>query len=113
MNLEDSIPVGDSTLFNVFSIGKSLTATCVMQLWEKQLLGLDQNVNDFLPFQINSPWNDPDSISARMLMSHTSGINDWNFDNFITLGDPTITLGYFLENYLHYSLNGQVSLLFI
>jgi len=100
MNLEDSIPVNDSTLFNVFSIGKSLTATCVMQLRENQLLDLDENVNDFLPFQIDSPWNNPDSISARMLMSHTSAINDWNFNNFITIGDPTITLGNFLENYL-------------
>ena len=49
MNLEDSIPVNDSTLFNVISIGKSLTSACVMQLWDKQLLGLDQNINNFYP----------------------------------------------------------------
>ena len=76
MNLEDSIPVNDSTLFNVISIGKSLTSACVMQLWDKQLLGLDQNINNFLPFQIDNPYNDPDSVSARLLMFHSAGIND-------------------------------------
>ena len=42
MNLEDSIPVSDSTLFNIFSIGKSLTAACVMQLWDEGFLGSDR-----------------------------------------------------------------------
>ena len=116
MNLEDSIPVNDSTLFNVFSIGKSLTSACVMQLWDKQFLGLDQNINDFLPFQIENPWNDADSITARMLMSHSSSINDGNIYNFVTIGDPTISLDYFLENYLcpggeHYSNNNYYNAL--
>ena len=32
-------------------------------------------------------------------MSHSAGIKDLNFDNFITIGDPTMTLDYFVENY--------------
>jgi CubicO group peptidase (beta-lactamase class C family) len=100
MNLEDSIPVHDSTLFNVFSIGKVITSACVMQMWDKQLLGLNQNVNDFLPFQIVNPLNNADSITARMLMSHSSSLSDLNFTNYTGLGDPTISLEYFLENYL-------------
>jgi CubicO group peptidase (beta-lactamase class C family) len=100
MNLEDSIPVNDSTLFNVFSIGKSITAACVMQLWDKGLLGLDQNINDFLPFQIENPWNNSDSITARMLMSHSSTINNGSVSTYMTIGDPIISLNYFMENYL-------------
>jgi len=99
MNLVDSIPVSDSTLFNIFSIGKSLTAACVMQLWDEGFLGLDQSINDFLPFQIINPYNGADSITPRMLMSHSAGIRDENFDSYITIGDPTITLAYFVENY--------------
>jgi CubicO group peptidase (beta-lactamase class C family) len=99
MNLEDSIPVSDSTLFNIFSIGKSLTAASVMQLWDKGFLGLDQSINDFLPFQIINPYNGADSITPRMLMSHSAGIKDVYFDSFITIGDPAITLAYFVENY--------------
>ena len=100
MILEDSIPVHDSTLFNVFSIGKSLTTACIMQLWDKGFIGLDQNINDFIPFQVTNPHNGIDSITARMLMTHTSTINDWNFNNYVTLGDPTESLASFMENYL-------------
>jgi CubicO group peptidase (beta-lactamase class C family) len=100
MNLLNSIPVHDSTLFSVFSIGKSITAACVMQLWEDGLLGLDQNINDFLPFQIENPWNNADSITARMLMSHSSSINNGNIYNYVSVGDPTVELDFFLENFL-------------
>ena len=98
--LEDSLPVSDTTVFWVCSIGKSLTAACVLQLWEDGLIGLDENINNFLPFQIDNPSFDPDSITARMLMTHTSGIKDLDFYSHFTIGDPSETLGFFLENYL-------------
>lgn len=105
LNLEDSIPVNDSTLFNVFSIGKSLTAACAMQIWDDGLLGLDENVNGFLPFKIDNPYIEPDSITARMLMCHTAAISDYGIEDLILPGDPTISLGYYLENYL--SVGGE------
>jgi len=98
--LADSLEVTDTTLFNAFSIGKSLTAACVLQLWEDGLLGMDQDINSFLPFQIDNPHVANDSISARMLMSHTSSIIDYNFYNHVIVGDPTELLGSFLANYL-------------
>jgi CubicO group peptidase (beta-lactamase class C family) len=115
MNLEDSIPVHDSTLFNVFSIGKTVTTACAMQLWDEQLLGLEQNVNDIISFQITNPYNDIDSITPRMIMSHTSSIRDWLIENYIVLGDPTESLASFLENYLcpggtHYVINNYYNL---
>ena len=99
MNLEDSLPVHDSTLFNVFSIGKTVTTACVMQLWDEQLLGLEQNINDFIPFQVINPHNGLDSITPRMIMSHTSSIRDWMLNNYVVLGDPTESLAFFTENY--------------
>jgi CubicO group peptidase (beta-lactamase class C family) len=105
LNLPDSIPVNDSTLFNVFSIGKSLTAACAMQIWDDGLLGLDENVNGFLPFEIDNPYIEPDSITARMLMCHTAAISDYGIEDLILPGDPTISLGYYLENYL--SVGGE------
>lgn len=98
--LEDSLPVSDTTVFWACSIGKSLTAACVMQLWEDGLIDLDENINNFLPFQIDNPSLDPDSITARMLMTHTSGIRDLDFYSYFTIGDSPETLGFFLENYL-------------
>lgn len=98
--LEDSLVVSDTTVFGACSIGKSITAACVMQLWEDGLIDLDENINNFLPFQIDNPTFDPDSITARMLMTHTSGIRDFNLFGNLTIGDPLETLGFFLENYL-------------
>ncbi|MCB2220991.1 MAG: serine hydrolase [Bacteroidetes bacterium] len=98
--LEDSLPVSDTTLFTVCSVGKSITAACVLQLWDDGLLDLDENINNFLPFQIDNPNVENDSITARMLMIHTSSIVDYNPGAYISIGDPTVTLGYFCENYL-------------
>ncbi len=99
-NLESGLPVNDSTMFNAFSIGKSLTTSCVLQLWEEGSIQLDQDVNSLLPFQVNNPWVANDSLTARMLMSHTSSIVDWNMAAYQAIGDPTETLHSFLENYL-------------
>ncbi len=111
MNLEDSIPVHDSTLFNVFSIGKSVTAACAMQIWDDGLLGLDQNINDIVPFQIDNPYIANDSISVRMLMTHSASITDNNIEDLILPGDPTTTLEYYMENFLNpvgaYYYNGN------
>lgn len=98
--LEDSTMVTNNTLFNAFSIGKSITASCVFQLCEDQLLNLDENINNFLPFQIDNPYIQPDSITVRMLMSHSSSIVDFNMLSYVTVGDPTESLASFLENYL-------------
>lgn len=99
MNLEDSIPVNDSTLFNAFSIGKSLTAVCVMQQWENGNLDIDSNVNNYLPFDVINP-NHPDvNITSRMLLCHSSSISDLNLLNYGSIGDPTSSLAFFCENY--------------
>jgi len=108
--LEDSLPVSDTTLFNAFSIGKTITAVSVMQLWEDGLIELDDNVNNILPFQVDNPNFEPDSITPRFLMTHSSGIIDYNWLSYVTVGDPTMYLGDFLENYLssggsYYSAN--------
>jgi CubicO group peptidase (beta-lactamase class C family) len=101
MNLADSITVHDSTLFSVVSVGKAITAACIMQLWDQQVLGLDQNINDFMPFQIINPNNNADSISPRMLMCHSSSIKaEYNLWGPVTIGDPEESLESFLENYL-------------
>jgi len=98
--LEDSVPVSDTTMFNIFSIGKSFTASTVMQIWENGLIGLDDNVNNVVPFNIDNPWQDVDSITPRMLMTHTSSIRDYNLYNYMVVGDPTESMGDFYANFL-------------
>ncbi len=99
-DLEENKAVTDTTLFAVLSIGKSVTAASFMHMCEKGNMGLDQDVNDILPFNVQNPWVTQNTITPRMLMCHSSSLSDNNFDSFITIGDAGQELGYFLQNYL-------------
>ncbi len=99
-NIEESIEVTDSTLFMLASTSKTVTGVALMQLWEEGLFELDDDINDYLPFEVHNP-NFPDStITFRMLLTHTSSISD-NWDEMpYYAGDSPIQLGDYLENYL-------------
>ena len=99
-NIEDSIEVTDSTLFMLASTSKTVTGVALMQLWEKGLFDLDDDINNYLPFEVHNP-NFPDSvITFRMLLTHTSSINDnWSVMPYY-VGDSPIPLGQYLEDYL-------------
>ena len=75
-NLEQQIPVvADSTLFRVGSISKLFTATAIMQLVEKGLLNLDDEVNKYLQdFQLED--NYPQPVTIANLLTHTAGLDD-------------------------------------
>ena len=99
-NLGDSIPVTDTKFFNAMSNSKTITATCLMMEWEDDLISLDENVNGILPFQIDNPFQDPDFITPRQILTHSSCILDNNWLAYLSIGDPTIPLSTFLEDYL-------------
>ncbi len=90
------------TIFMIASISKTVMSVAVMQAVEDGLLGLDDDVNDVLPFPVRNPRHPDDPISLRMLMTHTSGIrDDWpTIIPFYSHGDSTIPLGMYLRRYL-------------
>ncbi|UCD04661.1 MAG: serine hydrolase [candidate division WOR-3 bacterium] len=102
-NIADSIPVADTTLFAQASISKTITATAIMQLYERGEFALSDDINDYLPFNVRNP-NHPDSvITFGNLLRHTSSIDDnWAIlDPLVTWGgDSPIPLDYFLQEYL-------------
>ena len=65
-----------SDLFRIASISKSFTATGLMQLVEKGTLSLDDDVSELIGFRIRNPKFPDTVITLRMLLSHTSSIND-------------------------------------
>lgn len=69
------VRVDSSTLFHWGSITKSLTAISVMQLRDRGKLTLDDHVVDYIPElrQVHDPYGAIDSITIRMLLSHTAG----------------------------------------
>jgi len=71
-NLEKNIPVvADKTLFRVASVSKLFTATAAMQLYERGLLDLNSDVNNYLPFRLDNPF--PEAVTPAQMMMHTDG----------------------------------------
>lgn len=72
-NLEQNIPVDvKQTLFRVASLSKLFTATAAMQLYERGMLDLDADVNQYLrQFQIQNPFRQP--VTPARIMTHTDG----------------------------------------
>jgi len=102
-DIDNNIEVTDSTLFKLASLSKPFVGTALMQLWENGLFELDEDINNYLPFQVRNPSHLNDSITFHMLLTHTSSINDnWLIlDSLITWGsDSPIPLDSFLTNYL-------------
>src|SRR5207237_9877351 len=68
------IPMTDTTLMNVGSVSKTVTATAIMQLWEAGRLDLDTDVNEYLPFVLANPRFPDSPISIRQLLTTRSSI---------------------------------------
>ncbi|MBT6174982.1 MAG: serine hydrolase [Flavobacteriales bacterium] len=100
-DIENNVPVTDYTAFLMASVSKLFMATAFMQLEEDGLIDLDEDINIYLPFDVFNPNYPNISITSRMLMTHTSSIaDDWSsMDTHYTIGDPTITLGDYMEMY--------------
>jgi len=81
---ERSLPVNDSTKFRIASISKLVMTTAMMKLYDKKLFKLDDDVSKYLGFTLRNP-NHPDRpITIRMLLSHTSSINDGSrYEDFL------------------------------
>jgi len=110
-DIETKEPFTPHTVMNIASISKTFVGVALMHLVEKGLIGLDDDVNNFLPFKVLNPHLPESIITPRHLMSHSSGIKD---DQKVYLpsyhygGDSPIPLGEFLADYLspdgtHYS----------
>lgn len=72
---EAHTPMSDQTVLNVASVAKPVTAWGVMALAEEERIQLDAPVNQYLKrLQITSDEYDVDKVTARRLLSHTSGL---------------------------------------
>ncbi len=72
-NVELSVPVTDSTVFEIGSISKQFVSAAVMLLVEDDMLELDDPIHQYLP-DLPSEWL---GVTVRHLLTHTSGIPDY------------------------------------
>ena len=75
-NNETKAPLSDTDIFRIASISKSFSATSIMQLMEAGKLSLDDDFSDLVGFKIRNPKFPDKVITLRMILSHTSSIND-------------------------------------
>ncbi|MFA5713442.1 MAG: serine hydrolase domain-containing protein [Bacteroidales bacterium] len=74
--LEKGGEISTEDLFRIASISKSFTTTALFTLIEEGKLSLDDRVSDLLGFEIKNPLFPQKEITLRMLLSHTSSLND-------------------------------------
>jgi CubicO group peptidase (beta-lactamase class C family) len=68
--------VNSDTLFRVASLSKMVTATALMQLYDQGKFGLDDDISQYLGYQIRNPRYPNVKITFRQLLTHTSSIVD-------------------------------------
>lgn len=100
-DVANTIPVSDTTVFLMASVSKVFTGTAAMQLYENNVINLDGDVNQYLPWMLQIPGYPNDTISFRQLMTHTSSIQDnWAaMVGYYGYPDPTITLDDCMQRY--------------
>ena len=83
-HVESETPLREKDLFRIASISKSFSATAMMQLVEEGKVSLDDDFSDLVGFKVRNPKYPGKVITLKMVLSHTSSINDsqgyFNFD---------------------------------
>jgi len=94
LNLETGVEATTDSVFQIGSVTKVWTATLVMRLVDEGLLDLDAPVAQHLPdFRVADP-DLSSSVTARHLLSHTSGIDG---DLFLDTGRGDDALARYVE----------------
>ena|ERR1051326_6937830 len=91
-NLELNVPVTANTLFEIGSITKQFTAEAVMMLEEDGKLSVDDPLMKYLP-EAPVSWS---HITLRHLLTHTSGLHDWEAANSLSFRRE-----YTIQEYIH------------
>jgi CubicO group peptidase (beta-lactamase class C family) len=92
-DIENNKPATIDTFYLMASISKTVTATALMQLYDQGLFDLDEDLNNYLPFNFGNPKYPDIPITFRMLLSHHSSLASDNTAQLCTSiipGDPDI-----------------------
>jgi CubicO group peptidase (beta-lactamase class C family) len=103
-NIENKTPATLETIYLLASVSKLVTSVAVLQLYERKVLDIDEDINNYLPFRVRNPKYPDKIITPRILLTHRSGLA-WPHDedpNFYTIyhNDSAPNLGEWLKNYI-------------
>ena len=100
-DLATKTPLGNDDIMRIASISKSFTATSLLQLVDKGVISLDDDVSDLIGFKIRNPHHPEVPITLKMVLSHTASIKDK--EDYFTLDhlNPAV-YGDCVESYFEY-----------
>ncbi len=78
-DLDNLVPANGSTVYNIGSVSKVITAVAVMQLVEQGRVALDDPIQKYAPA---FPEKSQGAITIRHVMTHTSGIRHYRGTDF-------------------------------
>jgi len=83
--IEDQTPMQDCHLQYLQSVAKTYMAVAILKLYEEGKIMLDAPIATYLPESISQKVTGADTITVKMLLNHTSGIPEYNFDpNYVS-----------------------------
>jgi CubicO group peptidase (beta-lactamase class C family) len=72
---DSAIKVKKDTIFDLASLTKpAATSLAIMGLVDKNIIGLDQSISEFLPLSLK---DEKKHITVRLLLSHSAGLPEW------------------------------------
>ncbi len=94
-------PVGEETIFAAASLSKPLFAYAVMQLVEEGKISLDKPLYQYLEYPDAAHDERYKQITARMVLSHSSGFPNWRNDKLDILFTPGNRFQYSGEGFVY------------
>lgn len=94
-NRETKEKVEIDDIYRIASISKSFSAAAIMQLVEEGKISLEDDVNDYLPFEVRNPRHPEIPITIKHFLTHTSSMRDngvmkyWVDDHYINPAKTT------------------------
>ena len=77
-DIVNELPINNTTRYRIASISKVVTAIGLLKLYEEGLFDLDEDVSDYIGFELRNPLFPEVAITFRHLLTHQSGIRDGN-----------------------------------
>lgn len=78
IDLEHGVPARGTSVYNIGSVSKIVTAVAMMQLLEQKRVSLDDDIRSYVPAFPDKGFK----ITIRQLLTHTSGIRHYHKTDF-------------------------------
>jgi len=85
----------NDTIYSLGSVSKAVTAVALMQLYDEGCFDFDDDISEYLPFNVKNPRYPDTNITFRMILVHQAGLNDFGVK---LIGIPYMLIQAWLKN---------------